>query len=98
MAKQQNWDSNTESECKLLELIYSAKLLWTVICYTVESPIKRCALPAQQPFTIDILKVEGASLVAQWLKICLPMQGTQVRALVWEDPTCRGATRPVSHN
>ena len=37
-----------------------------------------------------------ASLVAQWLRICLLMQGTQVRALVWEDPTCRGATRPVS--
>ena len=40
----------------------------------------------------------GASLVAQWLRICLLMQGTWVRALVWEDPTCRGATRPVSHN
>ena len=40
----------------------------------------------------------GASLVAQWLRICLPMQGTRVRALVWEDPTCCGATRPVSHN
>ena len=39
-----------------------------------------------------------ASLVAQWLRICLPMQGTLVRALVWEDPTCRGATRPVHHN
>ena len=36
----------------------------------------------------------GASPVAQWLRICLPMQGTQVRALVWEDPTCHGATRP----
>ena len=40
----------------------------------------------------------GASLVAQWLRIRLPMQGTRVRALVWEDPTCRGATGPVSHN
>ena len=39
-----------------------------------------------------------ASLVAQWLRICLPMQGTRVRALVWEDTTCRGATGPVSHN
>ena len=39
-----------------------------------------------------------ASLVAQWLRICLPMQGTRVRALVWEDPTCHGATRPMSHN
>ena len=37
---------------------------------------------------------QGASLVAQWLRICLLMQGTRVRALVWEDPTCRGATRP----
>ena len=26
------------------------------------------------------------------------MQGTRVRALVWEDPTCRGATGPVRHN
>ena len=42
--------------------------------------------------------VTGASLMAQWLEICLPMQGTRVRALVWEDPTCRRATRPVSHN
>ena len=40
----------------------------------------------------------GASLVAQWLRVCLPMQGTRVRALVWEDPTCRGATGPVSHS
>ena len=43
-------------------------------------------------------KFTQASLVAQWLRVCLPMQGTRVRALVWEDPTCRGATRPVSHN
>ena len=42
--------------------------------------------------------VSRASQVVQWLRICLPMQGTQVRALVWEDPTCRGATRPVCHN
>ena len=28
----------------------------------------------------------GASLVAQWLRICLPMQGTRVRALVWKIP------------
>ena len=40
----------------------------------------------------------GVSLVAQWLRVCLPMQGTWVRALVWEDPACRGAARPVSHN
>ena len=47
---------------------------------------------------IKNLPTWGASLVAQWLRICLPMQGTRVRALVWEDPTCRRATRPMSHN
>ena len=47
---------------------------------------------------ICIKYITWASLVAQWLRICLPMQGTQVRALVWEDPTCRGATKPVSHS
>ena len=43
----------------------------------------------------DILKIPNssvenhlhrASLVAQRLRVCLPMQGTRVRALVWEDP------------
>ena len=48
----------------------------------------------------DSLKIciIGASLVAQWLRIRLPMQGTRVRALIWEDPTCRGATKPLLHN
>ena len=36
------------------------------------------------------------SLVVQWLRIGLPMQGTQVSAQ--EYPTCHGATRPVRHN
>ena len=50
------------------------------------------------PVRMVIIKNTRASLVAQWLRICLPMQGTRVRALVWEDPTCRGATGPGSHN
>ena len=40
----------------------------------------------------------GTSLVAQGLGVQLPVQGTQVQALVWEDPTCRGPTKPVCHN
>ena len=39
-----------------------------------------------------------AFLVVQWLRIRLPMQGTWVRALVREYPTCCGATKPVCHN
>ncbi|XP_059967992.1 uncharacterized protein LOC132498418 isoform X2 [Mesoplodon densirostris] len=38
------------------------------------------------------------SLVVQWLRIRLPMKGTRVRALVQEDPTCHGATKPMRHN
>ena len=41
---------------------------------------------------------QGTSLVEQWLRIRLPMQGTQVQALVREDPTCCGGTKPVCHN
>ena len=47
---------------------------------------------------IPIKKMGRASLVAQWLRVCLLMQGTRVRALVWDDPTCHGAAGPMSHN
>ena len=38
----------------------------------------------------------GTSLVAQWLRIRLPVQGTWVQFLVREDPTCRRATKPTA--
>ena len=38
----------------------------------------------------------GASLVAQWLRIPWPVQETRVRALIREDPTCHGATKPCT--
>ena len=72
----------TEQPCRIES--HLVKKMWHI--YTIEyySAIKKSEI--------------GASLVAQWLRICLPMQGTRIRALVWEDPTCRGATKPVSHN
>ena len=33
------------------------------------------------------------SLVVQWSRICLLMQGTCVQSLVGEDPTCQRATK-----
>ena len=53
--------------------------------------------PSYPCCSIEVI-VSGTSLVAQWLRIHLPMQGTQVRALVREDPTCRGETKPMRHN
>ena len=52
-------------------------------CYAMDEPQKHYA---------------WASLVAQWLRVCLLMRGTRVRALVWEDPTCQGAAGSVGHN
>ena len=40
----------------------------------------------------------GTSQVCQWLRICLPMQGTWVQSLIWEDSTCHGATEPACRN
>ena len=49
-------------------------------------------------FSLKIYILFGTSLVAQWLRIHLLMQGTGVLSLVREDPTCHGATKPVRHN
>ena len=46
----------------------------------------------------ELIKNPGTSLVAQWLRSLLPVRGTRVRALVWEDPTCLRATKPVHCN
>ena len=45
-----------------------------------------------------IENVIRTSLVAQWLRIRLPMQGARVQSLVPEDPTYRRATKPMHHN
>ena len=42
-------------------------------------------------------RMSEASLVAQWIRICLPMQETRVQSLVWEDPAYQGATKLMCH-
>ena len=39
-----------------------------------------------------------ASLVAQWIRISLPVQESWVRSLIWEDPTCCRGTCPQHLN
>lgn len=42
---------------------------------------------------------QGTCLVVQWLRISLPMQGTQVQSPVRElRPHMPGATKPASHS
>ena len=61
---------------------------------------KKCKKPGTtwKNLKITSIKKARASLVAQWLGIRLPVQGTRVWAPVWEDPTCRGAIKPMRHN
>ena len=63
------------------------------------------SLPSSQsdPVKTYIRGFPGGAVVknqpaSQWLRIRLPMQGTWVRTLVWEDPTCCGAIEPMRHN
>ena len=52
----------------------------------------------QQGYVVSEVVKVWTSPVAQWLRICLPLQGTQVPALVREVLTCRRATKPLRHN
>ena len=47
--------------------------------------------------TKGIQNVTRTSLVVQWIRIHLPMQGTWVWSLLWGGSTC-GATKTVCHN
>ena len=86
---------------KIKRMVY-----WTSVYPCPDQPVVNIFLPSLcflcpsiSTFLLSHLKVScRASLVAQWLGVLLPMQGTWVRALVQEDPTCRGATGPVCHS
>ena len=45
----------------------------------------------------EIWKI-GTSLLAQWIRIHLPIQGTWVQFLIREDSTSHGATNPLCHD
>ena len=66
------------------------------IPHTTDTDPKTTQTPCHLRFTLKIWT--GLPWWRSGLRIHLPMQGTRVRSLVWEDPTCRGATKPPSHN
>ena len=78
----------------------SLLLLATQLDYISQAPLwlgTAAWQSSSQGMRVEML-LARASLVAWWLRIRLPTQGTRVRALVWEAPTCRGATKPTNHN
>ena len=54
----------------------------------VFSLLPLCWMREQESLCICSSRMESrASLVVQWLRICLAMHGTLVQFLVWKDPT-----------
>ena len=54
-----------------------------------------------QPLTLPVYESRDrvrTSLVVQWVRVCLPVQGAFIASLVWEDSACRRATEPVHHS
>ena len=95
-ALNQNTQRASRKENIQIKIRYSKKVFFQSIILFILFEMLTINLSFQNTFIKRT--VYGASLVAQWLRICLPMQGTRVRALVWEDPTCRRATGPMHHN
>ena len=69
-----------------------------LVIFVADNCLDLAYLLASQGGVFSLKSIPWASLVAQWLRIRLPMQGTWVQALVREDPTCCEATKPMRHN
>ena len=47
---------------------------------------------------ILIVALIPASLAVQWIRICLPVQGTQVQSLIHEESMCCRATKSTRNS
>ena len=85
------------------------RLQYTYFCY-VSQPTSQRSFQRKAFFNTKIFKnihssktlgnspskkMDRTSLVVQWIRTCLPMQGTQVLSLDQEELTCQGKTKPV---
>ena len=86
------WDTQAR-ECPWMQL----QCLWVVTASGEKEKLPCLCNYATCPW-VAISRFRQDSLVVQWLRIYLPMQGTWVQSLVWEDSTCRRATKPMYHN
>ena len=64
----------------------------------VEHPIRAYMFNMRTLITLEIEELVWGSLVGQWVRICQPMQETQVRSQVFEYAVCHRASKPMNHN
>ena len=91
-------ETNDYENTTTQNLWYAAKGVLRGRFIAIQSHLKKQEKSQINNLTLHLKQPERASLVAQWLRIFLPMQGTRVQALVQEDPTRHRATKPVCHN
>mgnify|MGYP006996599768 CR=1 FL=1 len=58
---------------------------------------KPCNVGETEWLYIKIVK-KRRSLKLQGLRTHLPIQDTWVRSLIWDDPICPAAAKPLNHN
>ena len=78
--------------------LVALEVFWVKYLLYCNSMCQRSVIVTYSMRNFIIKSSLGTSLVVQWLRIHLPMQGTRVQSLVREDLTCRGATKPMCHN
>ena len=102
--KRKNLDTETDSY-EGAYTVWTWEKRWGDVCTSQGAPVivnkpEEAGREAWDTFSITALKINPSwtSLVGQWLRVWLPMQGTGVLSLVEEDSTCLGTTKPVCHN
>ena len=72
------WEDPLEEGMATHSSVLAWKIAWTEESGTLQS------MGSQESNTTE----RAYTLVVQWIRIHLPVQGTQVQSLVWEHPTC----------
>ena len=68
-------------------------------CIALSSPVAaQITLLTRLSLNILFKNHKWTFLVAQYIRICLTMQGTRAQSQVQKHPTCPKATKPVCHN
>ena len=67
---------------KLQEMVRDREAWCAAVCGTAKSQSNTTLVTEQQHLDITL---SWASLMAQWWRICLPMQETQIGSFGWED-------------
>ena len=103
-----NWFDDSVSESLVFYLVTCIRmthssskqkklyLTFKTVCNTITVPT--LGLERKKCINLCVKDISRASLGAPWWRIHLPRQEIWVQSLIWEDPTCRRATKPVHHS